>query len=260
MVTLLRCAGTVTDFVAEPAALNKRFTASQSSEYVSPETLHAGTRKLLAPRCGRPRDAVGRAALGRGGCLAGGLRGGSRAEGQGAGAVCSGLGEARTSGSGAAHSGRSAPWNFRIHTAYVLHTLCVESPWESLSLFSVALAIQTCFLLKTKPDTLHTSKLLSPHFSYVPPTLQVIHGDLAHYNLVAERDGVTGKPRLSGVIDFGDVGEGWAVAELSTAIAALLAREDLPALQQVRRRTGWLGGAEYPRPRHPGKTGRPGSR
>ena len=61
----------------------------------------------------------------------------------------------------------------------------------------------------------------------------MIHGDLAHYNLVAERDPETGRPALSGVIDFGDVAEGWAIAELSTAIAALMAREDMSALDQV---------------------------
>jgi len=76
----------------------------------------------------------------------------------------------------------------------------------------------------------------SPVFYYLavpPPPSQVIHGDLAHYNLVAECDPETGRPTLVGVIDFGDVAEGWVMAELSTAIAALLAREDLSALEQV---------------------------
>ena len=70
----------------------------------------------------------------------------------------------------------------------------------------------------------------------------MIHGDLAHYNLVARRDPETGRPWLSGVIDFGDVGEGWAVTELSTAIAALLAKEDMAVLEQVGTEgRGWWG-------------------
>ena len=76
----------------------------------------------------------------------------------------------------------------------------------------------------------------SPVYCYLavpPPSSQVIHSDLAHYNLVAECDPETGRPTLVGVIDFGDVAEGWVMAELSTAIAALLAREDLSALEQV---------------------------
>jgi Ser/Thr protein kinase RdoA (MazF antagonist) len=60
----------------------------------------------------------------------------------------------------------------------------------------------------------------------------IIHGDLAHYNLVATR-AADGKAQLSGAIDFGDVGEGWLVSELTIAITVLLARQDLPAIEQA---------------------------
>ncbi|HET8960656.1 phosphotransferase, partial [Nocardioides sp.] len=54
--------------------------------------------------------------------------------------------------------------------------------------------------------------------------MQVVHADLADYNVVATRDG-TGRLTPSGVIDFGDVVRSWLVADLATAISSLLARE-----------------------------------
>ena len=53
--------------------------------------------------------------------------------------------------------------------------------------------------------------------------LQVVHADLADYNVVAQDDG-TGRFMPSGVIDFGDVVRSWLVADLATAIASLLVR------------------------------------
>jgi 4-aminobutyrate aminotransferase-like enzyme/Ser/Thr protein kinase RdoA (MazF antagonist) len=52
---------------------------------------------------------------------------------------------------------------------------------------------------------------------------QVVHADLADYNVVAGRDG-DGRPVPDGIIDFGDVMRSWLVADLATAIASLLAR------------------------------------
>jgi Ser/Thr protein kinase RdoA (MazF antagonist) len=60
---------------------------------------------------------------------------------------------------------------------------------------------------------------------------QIIHADLAHYNLVASGvkssfDGTSSDsflhPSLNGIIDFGDVVRSWVVADLATAIASLL--------------------------------------
>ncbi len=52
---------------------------------------------------------------------------------------------------------------------------------------------------------------------------QVIHADLADYNLVARR-GPDGRPLVSGVIDFGDVVRSWLVGDLATAATSLLGR------------------------------------
>ena len=54
--------------------------------------------------------------------------------------------------------------------------------------------------------------------------VQIIHADLADYNVVATRDGA-GRLTPSGVIDFGDVVRSWLVADLATAITSLLVRE-----------------------------------
>lgn len=63
---------------------------------------------------------------------------------------------------------------------------------------------------------------------------QIIHADLAHYNLVVSGAAASGadagasasllQPTLCGVIDFGDVVHSWAVGDLATAIASLLVR------------------------------------
>jgi 4-aminobutyrate aminotransferase-like enzyme/Ser/Thr protein kinase RdoA (MazF antagonist) len=48
---------------------------------------------------------------------------------------------------------------------------------------------------------------------------QILHGDLAHYNVVAQTD-VSGRPVVSGVIDFGDAMRSWTVAELAVAVVS----------------------------------------
>lgn len=50
--------------------------------------------------------------------------------------------------------------------------------------------------------------------------LQAIHGDLTDDNLVATA-GELGRPQLSGIIDLGDVGTGWRIAELAVACTAV---------------------------------------
>ncbi|PPF43294.1 aminotransferase [Pseudoclavibacter sp. AY1F1] len=59
---------------------------------------------------------------------------------------------------------------------------------------------------------------LAPLKSSLP--LQAIHGDLTDDNLVAIA-GELGRPELSGIIDFGDVGTGWRIAELAVACTAV---------------------------------------
>ena len=54
--------------------------------------------------------------------------------------------------------------------------------------------------------------------------VQVVHADLADYNVVATRD-AAGRLTPSGVIDFGDVVRSWLVADVATAITSLLVRE-----------------------------------
>ncbi|MFC9602742.1 aminotransferase [Streptomyces niveus] len=51
--------------------------------------------------------------------------------------------------------------------------------------------------------------------------VQVIHGDLTDNNVVCE-PGPDGRPMPVGVIDFGDLGHGWAVAELAVTCASVL--------------------------------------
>ena len=53
--------------------------------------------------------------------------------------------------------------------------------------------------------------------------VQVVHADLADYNVVATRDAAD-RLTPSGVIDFGDVVRSWLVADLATAITSLLVR------------------------------------
>jgi len=48
---------------------------------------------------------------------------------------------------------------------------------------------------------------------------QILHGDLAHYNVVSQRD-VSGRPYVTGVIDFGDAMCSWTVGELAVAIVS----------------------------------------
>ena len=54
--------------------------------------------------------------------------------------------------------------------------------------------------------------------------VQVVHADLADYNVVASRD-AAGRLTPNGVIDFGDVVRSWLVADVATAITSLLVRE-----------------------------------
>ncbi len=60
---------------------------------------------------------------------------------------------------------------------------------------------------------------LAPYRDALP--VQVIHGDLTDDNVISRRDG-TGRSTPVGVIDFGDLTESWAVAELAVTCASLL--------------------------------------
>ncbi|GIH22200.1 hypothetical protein Aph01nite_05100 [Acrocarpospora phusangensis] len=51
--------------------------------------------------------------------------------------------------------------------------------------------------------------------------VQAIHGDVTDDNVVCERDR-NGRARPTGLIDFGDLGSGWLVAELATTCASIL--------------------------------------
>ncbi|MET1060968.1 MAG: phosphotransferase, partial [Nocardioides sp.] len=59
--------------------------------------------------------------------------------------------------------------------------------------------------------------------------VQIVHADLADYNVVATRD-AAGRLTPSGVIDFGDVVRSWLVADLATAVTSLLVRDRRPPL------------------------------
>ncbi|HSK26226.1 MAG TPA: phosphotransferase, partial [Jiangellales bacterium] len=79
------------------------------------------------------------------------------------------------------------------------------------------------------PDRRSAAVALSEHaWSALTPVAgvlrtQVVHADLADYNVVAGRDR-EGRPDPDGVIDFGDVLRSWLVGDLATCVASLLAR------------------------------------
>jgi len=58
--------------------------------------------------------------------------------------------------------------------------------------------------------------------------IQVIHGDLTDDNVVAVR-GADGRPRPIGLIDFGDLMESWAIAELAVTCSSVVQYADDPA-------------------------------
>ncbi|MEU4292865.1 aminotransferase [Kribbella sp. NPDC026596] len=62
-------------------------------------------------------------------------------------------------------------------------------------------------------------KALAPYVERLP--LQVIHGDLTDDNVISAV-GNDGRPQPIGVIDFGDLMESWAIAELAVTCASLL--------------------------------------
>ncbi|GAA0439192.1 hypothetical protein Acor_68790 [Acrocarpospora corrugata] len=70
--------------------------------------------------------------------------------------------------------------------------------------------------------------------------VQAIHGDVTDDNVVCERE-ANGRPVLTGLIDFGDLGCGWIVGELATTCAAILHHEPerplaiLPAVRAFHR-------------------------
>ncbi len=66
--------------------------------------------------------------------------------------------------------------------------------------------------------TAAASAALAPLVDRLP--LQVVHGDLTDDNTVAE-PGDDGRPRITGVIDFGDAALGWRVAEVAVACSAV---------------------------------------
>ena len=61
---------------------------------------------------------------------------------------------------------------------------------------------------------------------------QLVHCDLAHYNVVAKR-GENGRPYVEGIIDFGDVAPTWLVGDLAIAITPLLIHNDREVLDYV---------------------------
>ncbi|WP_416972987.1 aminotransferase [Streptomyces sp. 4F14] len=61
--------------------------------------------------------------------------------------------------------------------------------------------------------------VVEPYAEHLP--VQVIHGDLTDNNVVCDT-GADGRPMPVGVIDFGDLGPGWAVSELAVTCASVL--------------------------------------
>ncbi|WP_329320975.1 aminotransferase [Streptomyces sp. NBC_01262] len=75
---------------------------------------------------------------------------------------------------------------------------------------------RAAILRRAVEDSCDRLDALSPQLRVQP-----VHGDITDDNVVCE-PGRDGRPVPSGVIDFGDVGLGWTVAELATACASLL--------------------------------------
>jgi len=61
--------------------------------------------------------------------------------------------------------------------------------------------------------------LVAPHADALP--VQMIHGDLTDNNVVCDT-GEDGRPVPAGVIDFGDLGPGWVIAELAVTCTSVL--------------------------------------
>lgn len=64
-------------------------------------------------------------------------------------------------------------------------------------------------------------------------TKQVIHGDLAYYNLIGSL-GENGRPAVTGVIDFGDSILSWVIGDIAIAITPLLVMDDFDIIVQVK--------------------------
>ena len=77
------------------------------------------------------------------------------------------------------------------------------------------------------------------------PELQMIHGDVTDYNLLATAAD-DGAVRLSGLIDFGDTTRSWRIAELANACVAIACRDAARAAARAARGAGRIhraGGA-----------------
>jgi Ser/Thr protein kinase RdoA (MazF antagonist) len=61
---------------------------------------------------------------------------------------------------------------------------------------------------------------------------QLVHGDLADYNMIAEK-GSLGRPKIKGIIDFGDVVESWLVGDLAICIVTLLSRKNQNLMSMI---------------------------
>jgi Ser/Thr protein kinase RdoA (MazF antagonist) len=61
---------------------------------------------------------------------------------------------------------------------------------------------------------------------------QLVHGDLADYNIIAEK-GSLGRPKIKGIIDFGDVVESWLVGDLAICIVTLLSRKNQNLMSMI---------------------------
>lgn len=61
---------------------------------------------------------------------------------------------------------------------------------------------------------------------------QLIHGDLADYNIIAKKTDFD-RPKIIGIIDFGDIVESWLIADLAVAIVPLLSKPNHNTMEIV---------------------------
>jgi 4-aminobutyrate aminotransferase-like enzyme/Ser/Thr protein kinase RdoA (MazF antagonist) len=110
-----------------------------------------------------------------------------------------------------------------------------EIEWDLRRASSVIDGFMSSFCASTDPDEMARQETLQRQYklancllNYVQQQAaktqqglrtQILHGDLAHYNVVAQTD-ASGRPVVSGVIDFGDAMRSWTVAELAVAVVS----------------------------------------
>lgn len=124
-------------------------------------------------------------------------------------------------------SGNDKQWDMQFALKNLEQYISILVPTPSLDVMMMHSLLRQAY---------HCQYLIERYLPYL--SKQVIHGDLAYYNLVAaaadvitpsagQSTGVIyGRPTITGVIDFGDCTYSWLIGELCVAITPLLVTDD----------------------------------